>query len=218
MYVRVVLAALRCQGVSHESRADNQASRCRMIPQPAGYGPPAPVRIFQWEAEFARLLHMYRERAPRRVLEVGTFHGGTLYHWLQNAAPGALVVSVDSYTEGVDNRRLYGDWCPDRVGVIAVEGDSTDPATAIRVARYAPFDWVWIDASHVYDDVVCDWETYGGMCAPGGLVCFHDINAVPGTDGYDVGRLWAELRGRFRTEEIVESPTSSGGGIGIVYP
>ena len=70
-----------------------------LTPDP-GDGPPAPVAVFQWEAEFVPLLDLYRERAPRAVLEIGTYLGGTFYHWLQNARPGATVVSVDSYTEG----------------------------------------------------------------------------------------------------------------------
>ena len=50
-----------------------------------GYGPPTPVPIFQWEREFEVLLELYRRETPAAVLEIGTYHGGTLFHWLRNA-------------------------------------------------------------------------------------------------------------------------------------
>ena len=119
-----------------------------MVEQLPGYGPAAPVPIFQWQAEFERLLRLYVKRKPKRVLEIGTYHGGTLYHWLQNARPGTTVVSVDSYVAGVDNRALYQEWCPPRVKVVTIEGDSNSAETAAKVKKHGPFDWVWIDADH----------------------------------------------------------------------
>jgi len=67
-----------------------------------------PVPVLQNQSELAELIALYRDRKPKRTLEVGTYHGGTLYHWLRHAPRGATVVSVDSYTvPGVDNRHLY---------------------------------------------------------------------------------------------------------------
>jgi predicted O-methyltransferase YrrM len=187
--------------------------------QRTGYGPPAPVEIFQWAAEFAQLLDLYRERAPERVLEVGTYHGGTLYHWLTNARPGATVVTLDSYAVGVDNRHLYDGWCPPDVTVIALEGDSNQLATAERVGQYAPFGWVWIDAGHRYDQVKRDWDLYGPMCEPGGIVAFHDI--LPASRAHpeiEVSRLWQEIWAvGYETSEIIADPNASWGGIGLVH-
>ncbi|MCR4339226.1 MAG: class I SAM-dependent methyltransferase [Gemmatimonadaceae bacterium] len=184
-----------------------------------GYGPAAPVPVLQWEPEFGALLALYRERSPRRVLEVGTYHGGTLYHWLTNARDGTTVVSLDRYSEGIDNRGMYRGWCPDGVSVVALEGDSHDETVAAQVAAYGPFDWVWIDAGHYYPEVKRDWELYGSMCAPGGIVCFHDI--LPASVEHpeiEVERLWRELQASgYRTEEIIADPAVSWGGIGIVH-
>jgi predicted O-methyltransferase YrrM len=186
--------------------------------QREGYGPPAPVQVFQWAAEFEQLLDIYRERAPKRVLEIGTYHGGSLWHWLQNARPGATVVSVDSYKVGPDNRDMYESWCPARVKVIALAGDSHDTAIAAEVKKLAPYQWVWIDGGHRYTDVKTDWELYGSMCAPGGIVCFHDI--LPASRQHrdiEVSQLWAELTAEHETEEIVADRAATWGGIGIVH-
>jgi predicted O-methyltransferase YrrM len=189
-----------------------------LIAQEPGYGPAAPVPVYQHEAEFTALLDIYKDWAPSRVLEVGTYHGGTLYHWLQNATEGATVVSVDRYSEGVDNRHLYPEWRPESVTLHAVSGDSHDPAIVSHVATYGPYDWVFIDAGHYYDEVRQDWELYGPMCAPGGVVCFHDI--LPPSANHpeiEVSRLWREIQAEYTTEEIIFDAAADWGGIGIVY-
>jgi predicted O-methyltransferase YrrM len=184
-----------------------------------GYGPPAPVPIFQWQPEFERLLALYRRLYPATVLEVGTYHGGTLFHWLQNARPDATVVSVDSYLAGVDNRHLYGGWVPDGVTLHVLEGNSRDPVTVECVRASGPYEWVFIDAGHYEHEVRADWENYGPMCKPGGVVVLHDI--LPPSHDHpeiEVERLWREIqRNGHMTREIVHDATASWGGLGVVY-
>lgn len=186
------------------------------VEQPPGYGPPAPVPIFQHEAEFSKLLGLYKERQPAAVLEIGTYHGGTLYHWLTNASPGAKVVSVDSYAAGVDNRHRYNDWRPDTVNLFVIEGDSQETAVANEVRRLGPYDWVFIDAGHYYHEVKRDWELYGPMVRKGGVCVFHDI--LPPSEEHpeiEVARLWEEIKLMAFTEEIVADREASWGGLGV---
>ena len=184
------------------------------------YGPATDdVPIFQHAWEFERLLELYRMRPPWHVLEVGTYHGGTLYHWLQNAQEGALVVSVDSYQAGVDNRALYEEWAPEGVGVRTIAGDSHAPETVRQAGLHAPYDWLFIDAGHLYEEVKADWESYGPMVAPGGIVAFHDI--LPPTAAWpeiEVERLWREIQAQgYVTQELVADAGAEWGGIGVVY-
>ena len=168
-----------------------------------------PVPILQRAEEFDVLLQMYRERKPKRVLEIGTYHGGTLYHWLRLAQPGTLVVSVDSYQTDVDNRSLYEDWRPPNVKLMVIDGDSRAPEVVQLVSEGAPYDWVFIDAGHFYDEVKADWENYGPMCS-NGVVGFHDILYS------HVARLWAEIKAEHETLELVSDPTTEWHGIGCV--
>jgi len=171
-----------------------------------------PVPMLQHEREFTELLDLYRQRAPKRVLEVGTYHGGTLYHWLQNAHPGTIVVSVDHHVNA-DNRHLYPDWTRPDVTLNVISGDSTDPFTAASAAAYAPYDWVFIDADHHDASVRADWKLYGALAAAGGVVVFHDIS--PGPDpAIQVAPLWAELAA---SEDTLEIRHADGFGIGIVH-
>lgn len=192
--------------------ADERAERLK-------YGPDAPVPIFQHEYEFATLLDIYRERRPLRVLEVGTYHGGTLYHWLQNARPGAVIVSVDSYMAGVDNRHLYAEWTPAGVTLHVLCGDSRDPDIIMAAAEHGAYDWTFIDAGHYYDEVQADWENYRPLTGPGGLIAFHDIlPPSPSHPEIQVDRLWREIqRAGHVTREIVADPDADWGGLGVVY-
>jgi len=183
------------------------------------YGPKAPVAVFQHIWELTALLDLYKQRKPKRVLEIGTYHGGTLYHWLQNAAKGATIVSVDSYAVGVDNRDLYLDWTPPNIKLVALCGDSHAPDTGLEVWRYGPFDWIFIDAGHYYAEVAKDWDIYSQMAAPGAVVAFHDISPPhPNHPEIEVQKLWREIQAQgYVTQELIASPTQDWGGIGLVY-
>lgn len=181
-----------------------------------GYEGPVPVLQRRWE--FAQLLTLYRHRAPLRVLEVGTYHGGTLYHWLAEAAAGATVVSVDSPPDGV-NRAHFQSWVPSRVSLVLLTGDSRDPDTIVGASRFGPFDWIFLDAGHAEYEVSDDWANYSAMAAPGAVVALHDILPGRGAQAWiEVDRLWCRLqRQGYVTQEIVASEHVDWGGVGIVY-
>lgn len=174
---------------------------------------PAPVHIAQDPAELEPLLELYRERRPSRVLEVGTFHGGTLYHWLRNAPPGALVVSVDRY-DLVDNSESYGAWAADGVEWAVIRGDSHDPLTVAQAERLGPFEWIYIDAGHLEWEVRADWHAYRPLAASSAVVAFHDVH--PSADpSIHVDPLWAELRDEYSS---IELPGTFGTGVLFLDP
>ena len=53
------------------------------------------IRPMQSEREIQGLFDQVCARKPRRVMEIGTCHGGTLYMWCQAAAPEATLISLD---------------------------------------------------------------------------------------------------------------------------
>jgi predicted O-methyltransferase YrrM len=188
-----------------------------MVEQQPGCGPPAPVPILQWEREFEVLLNLYRLLEPSNVLEVGTYHGGTLYHWLQNTArPGASIVTVDSYAVGVDNRELYDGWNANDTVLHVLEGDSADRWIISKIGSLGPYDFVFIDAGHYYKEVKTDWENYRPMVKSGGMICLHDILTHPAWPSIEVGRLWEEIKKDHLTFEIVADRDAEWGGIGVV--
>jgi predicted O-methyltransferase YrrM len=189
-----------------------------LIEQQPGCGPPAPVPVLQWEREMEVLLALYRRLQPRRVLEVGTYHGGTLFHWLQNAHWRPTIVSIDSCAVGVDNRLMYDEWNIHNAELVVIKGDSHKPRTFRQVRLQGPFDWVFIDAGHFLPEVTRDWEIYGPMVAPDGILFFHDILTHPAWPSIEVGQLWAKIKQTHRTFEIVHDRNAEWGGVGALLP
>jgi cephalosporin hydroxylase len=147
----------------------------------------APVEIFQNLWELDQMLAVFERENPERVLEIGCWHGGTLWHWLQTAKK---VVAVD------DEMRLADQWqgWADDTGaeLHLLRGMSQDPAIIDQVDSLGPYDWVFVDADHTYPAVAADWQNYRGMVAPGGVFVFHDTQHV-GDPSYGVERLWDEI-------------------------
>lgn len=166
--------------------------------------------MLQHHAEFQQLLDLYRTRRPERVLEVGVGEGGTLYHWLQHASPGAQVVALDDRHL---NRGAYPDWVPTSVELITITGSSHDPDVIVDAAEHRPYDWIFLDADHRDHAVRSDWRHFSAMAAPDSAIALHDI--APSTDPtIYVDELWFELAHEHRTAEYC---VPGGPGIGVVF-
>jgi cephalosporin hydroxylase len=180
----------------------------------------ASTPVFQRPAEFDQLLALYLEKRPRRVLEIGTYYGGTLKQWLRRGW-AERVVAVDLFLPRYDPRTKAGEWAQESgVEFVAFAGNSHDPAIVEAVRQLGPFDWICIDADHYYAPALRDWVNYGAMCAPGGVVVLHDIVACPVRHPeIEVPKLWAEIKADgHRTIEFVEDYAAPWGGLGIVLP
>jgi predicted O-methyltransferase YrrM len=177
------------------------------------------VPVFQHPAEMEWLLALFRERNPRRILEVGSYFGGTLKQWIRHAEPGAVVVSVDLYNlPYADNRARYAGWgAAAGVEVHAIAGNSYDPVTVAAAAQFGPFDWIMIDGDHRDRAVRGDWAAYRQLAAPNGVVLFHDIldnrQAHP---EIQVAPVWAEIKRQYRTAELIAG-NGKWGGVGAVF-
>jgi predicted O-methyltransferase YrrM len=183
-----------------------------------------PARAIQRREELLELLECVRKLRPRRVCEIGTASGGTLYFLTRAAHESALIVSIDIATPPY-TRFTRSKLARTKQRVISLEGDSHATETMERLLALLdgePLDFLFVDGDHSYDGVKRDFELYGPLVRPGGLIALHDINPDSGNPAGpisgDVPRVWAELRESHRTEEIVHAPPGEGLGIGIVHP
>lgn len=149
---------------------------------------PVPAeQIFQNTWELDHMLAIVERHRPSRVLEVGCWHGGTLWHWLGIAD---RVVAVD------DEMRREEDWQEWAVAagseLYLLRGFSQDAGIIEQAADLGPYDFIFIDGDHRYQAVKADWDNYRGMAAPGGVFAFHDTQHV-GDDTYGVEQLWNEI-------------------------
>lgn len=160
--------------------------------------PPAPVPIYQSLVEFGALWEHAAALDARRVVEIGSLYGGTLWYWLQ-LPDVEQVISVDLLTDWspiVDDVRAardrWGTWHRDlfatrgRAGprLLVLERNSHDPETVAAVLVQARrdlridaalgdlIDVLFIDGDH--DDPKRDFGLWSPLVRPGGVVAFHD--------------------------------------------
>jgi predicted O-methyltransferase YrrM len=143
----------------------------------------------------AWVLAVLAKRA-RAMLEIGTATGKTAYLWARNASDGAEIVTVtlapdqlNAYTkERGDTRKdirraheesaftsfLYSG-TPAESRITQLFGDSKD----LDVSPYLEhFDLIFVDGSHAYSYVLSDSRKVQRMCAPGGLILWHDYRGA----------------------------------------
>jgi predicted O-methyltransferase YrrM len=172
----------------------------------------APV-AYQVEWEFDQLMNVLE--LPQRILEVGCYEGGTLWHWLRMAK---RVVAVDDLTRNADE---WQEWADETGCDLHIKrGDSHDRTIIEDVRDLGPYDLVFIDADHTYQACRADVDHYGTMLTEGGVLVLHDILPRP---NYGVSQVWAELKSipGVRYMEIAKNDTEPGNegpcGIGLLW-
>jgi predicted O-methyltransferase YrrM len=189
-----------------------------------GWGEFRTIRPRQHCAELEALYEQVTRLAPERVLEVGTAKGGTLYLWLQAAKKTATVVSVDLPADG------FGAYSPSRASFYhqfpkpaqtleLLHEDSRAPETLQRTRELLgdQIDFAFLDGDHRYEGVLADFNNFGPLVRPGGLIAFHQILPQPASPQTQVFRLWDQLKKRYTCREFVDrSITDKVIGIGLL--
>ena len=182
------------------------------------------IEPLQLGFEILQLLHLLERDPPRAVVEIGTSLGGSFFLFTRVAAPDATLISVDlpggTYGGGyfATRGRLLRSFARARQRVELVRADSHDPKTLERTKRLLAgraVDFLFVDGDHTYEGVRSDYEMYGALVRPGGLIAFHDI--VPTTlEDVGVPAFWSELRVAHDTEEFRKPDRDAGKGIGLL--
>jgi predicted O-methyltransferase YrrM len=184
------------------------------------------VGLVQQPKEIRTLLRLVRRLRPRRVLEIGTAYGGSLYLWTHAAAPDAHIVSVDlppwERDDPWEAKKVaqFRSFARGRQAIDVIRADSHDPATldAVRAALAGdPLDFLFIDGDDSYEGVRRDVTDYGAFVRPGGIIALHDIQPHSKGWGGDVPRLWRELRTSYRCAELIADRAQDGFGIGVLW-
>ncbi len=185
------------------------------------------TRVLQNPSEHAAFLELLKKENVKSYLEIGSMYGGSLWRTAHVLPKGAKVVSVDyaSHTpEALPHlKEAVAALKSEGYDVHLLHGDSTSPEIVEKVSDLAPFDCVFIDGSHTFEDVQADWENYGPM---GRIVAFHDIawnstwkSSVPGrvTMPIYVPEVWDRVKKEYRHKELKLHPAGNYYGIGILW-
>lgn len=181
-----------------------------------------PVELVQFIARVGDL-------KPRRLLEIGTANGGTLYLLCRVADPSARILSVDlpggRWGGGYSRLQIpfYRRFARNQQQVVLIRGDSHAPDTVKEVqASIGPqekLDVVLVDGDHSYDGVRSDFESYWPLLRSGGLMAFHDIAVTTDDQGLPLGvaEFWSEVKYQGRFEEIVDESQGASFGFGLLW-
>jgi predicted O-methyltransferase YrrM len=185
------------------------------------------IRPLQNRSEIHNLLQLLASRKPKRILEIGTANGGTLFLFCRIADPNATIISVDLpggwFGGGYPRWKgiLYRRFASAAQKLHLIRADSHRPETLEQVENIlagSKLDFVFIDGDHTYEGVSQDFQKYRQLCARDAVIGFHDIVPNAADPDCEVPRFWNDLRVQCRTTEFVEDPAQFGAGIGIVLP
>lgn len=160
--------------------------------------------------ELSKLLEIVDRIKPEKILEIGVHRGLSIKAW-REAWPAAFVVGVDSDFGPLK----YTDF-------EQVQGDSHDPATKEKFSTVGQFDFIFIDGDHTLEGVRKDYEMYGSLVRPGGIMAFHDIMRSPERISYHAGVdcrvFFDELKNKHANIEIWNGLAGDNGpGIGVIF-
>lgn len=170
--------------------------------------------MLQIQSELDRAVALYKRQKPARVLEIGCWDGGTLREWLTQGEPD-LVVAVDPDHR---NQAAYEDWIGTATLVIG-HGLSQSDEMKTLIRTHAPYDWVFVDGDHGYDNVRRDVDLCLPLVDPGGVLLLHDITPPAGWNTYGPREVLDELVAAGHRTEVFDVPERYdwSAGIGVVY-
>jgi predicted O-methyltransferase YrrM len=128
----------------------------------------------QRRRELEAMIRMARSISPRVVMEIGADKGAGFFHWLKclPTVRGAIACEI----RGTPYIPLFATAFPG-VKLLAVEKSSLLEPTRDEIAAWlgaAKLDVLFIDGNKAC--VERDYQLYGPMVRPGGLIFIHDVN------------------------------------------
>lgn len=167
------------------------------------FGPYKYTGVVQDTVELQGFLRKAKELNPKIAMEIGTSNGGTLYclsHYTQE-----LLISIDlpagNYGGGYTTWRqqFYQEFAHNspNLNLKLIRANSHDPATLKQVQEVLgnrKLDLLLIDGDHTYLGAKLDYEMYGPLVRPGGMIILHDIFAHQKFTDCDVYKLWDEIK------------------------
>lgn len=177
--------------------------------------------LWQHKREFKALLQFMLDENVSSVLEIGTGLGGSAYCFGEVTKHGH-VVTVDFNEQGAarinPNHRRHKQPNPH---FLQITGDSRNDEVERLICMGAPYDLVYFDTEHPYENCMDNFVRYGRMAVR--FIAQHDIamaEDAPQWPDAGVPRFWRELREGHQFWEFIDPDPDprfpQWGGIGVV--
>lgn len=141
---------------------------------------------------------LWEKLCPRRILEIGTWQGiGAVYMGAMAKFYNGHVWTIDLPWTGAPNEHfdtLAEEWLArcnvTNVTVIRRKDGAQGFLREHFVARETPFDFVYIDAGHTWNDTAAQYAMARAATKHGGWLCFDDL----WNDQYpEVDLVWSQI-------------------------
>jgi len=189
-----------------------------------------PVPIIQGKKEFTQLLSLYACLRAKRIVEIGSLFGGTLFEFMKHAPVSCSIVNVDVLVSPFDGRYeqqkaghdyVWQQWARDlstnkkKLELTTIQRPSMYAVAEVVAKLKGKIDFLFIDGDHTYNGVKVDWEFYRPYLHEGSVIAFHDIYRRTAID--EVWKLWNEIKAAgYHTKEYSSVEGQDDWGIGVV--
>jgi cephalosporin hydroxylase len=182
------------------------------------------LKPLQVKSEIVYLCKVIQELNPKKIVEIGSASGGTLFLFAHVACPEKMV-SIDlpagSFGGGYPSWKipLFKSLAKKKV-IQLIRADSHKEETLGKtrtLLKDEKVDFLFIDGDHTYQGVKQDFQMYSPLVKKGGIVSLHDIATHDPASGCEVDRFWSEIKPTYRHIEIIEKLDQKWAGIGVLY-
>ena len=153
-------------------------------------------------SDFICFLKNYEKKNGKKIrnfLEIG-FNSGKVNTVLNKFFNFEQIVAVDNFTADISATDLMANLRRKNLTLICGNSDKKEILRIIK--KFQPFDLIFVDASHEYNNTKKDLKNYCTMLSDHGILAAHDIHSLeyPG-----VNKAWNEfkLQNNFTFKEIV---------------
>ena len=175
--------------------------------------------------EFSKLIYNTK---PKKILEIGTAHGGTFFLFSRICSKNSTIFSIDlpimrnagGMTFPPPPKIFLKAFKLDNQEMVIIRRDSQSSSTINQVKKKLKeekLDVLFIDGNHSYEGVKNDFKLYSPLVRKGGIIAFHDIVDVPSHFDVQVNKFWNEIKQYYEYIEFVEDWNQGRFGIGVIY-
>lgn len=160
------------------------------------------------KSDLAVLLRVLEPMNIQYVIDIGTYHGGSVETWVKAFNPYKLV-TIEIKLKELFHKNMVIEYpqCNYLWGC-----DSTNPTTLDKIREIIPVcDFLFIDGYHTYANVRRDFEMYSPLVKKGGVVVLHDT--YPLHYEIQVKPFFEELKAKHNYLEIKTDQYSTGMGV-----
>jgi len=181
--------------------------------------------------EFEKLLTVYIDLKPSKVIEIGSMYGWSLQHFIHYGEEGMKVLAIDLPVRNFvgpndwrvekqerNYREEWPKWAKAKKAKLYLIPDSSQKQSTLDQAKTIfnneLIDFLFIDGDHTYNGVKKDYEMYSLLVRPGGIIAFHDIGM---NEEGGVSRLWDEIKHKHTSFKEFLLDNKQEKGIGVIY-